>query len=306
MFQFTTTTVINSNQLPDGKAVWSAQEATDDYSANLVVKKVNKFVKDNVKAIYKAEAYDGELAKITLDLSQIDGTDGDQYRLYIYIGLTQGSQESIYSNDLEVKGKPLSVDFVWDSDAATTVERLVKTINKYELLVYGHKILTVSYSGTYLTIEATNEYQKLVAVNIDKFDAGKYAGMGEYTTVRSIKDVVESAGGVAESNENVTSAAEAFFPGKEGFGTYSYILHNLRIPTYENYRPFGTFVDERPILGAKYNQYTIHYLVDRGTLGMNAVGQQVTSLTTHVFYVNQDIADDFESALGYIGDIEEV
>ena len=41
-----------------------------------------------------------------------------------------------------------------------------------------------------------------------------------------------------------------------------------------------------PIPGAHYNQYTIHYCVDRGPLGLNAVGDNVKSVTTVVFYVN--------------------
>ena len=41
-------------------------------------------------------------------------------------------------------------------------------------------------------------------------------------------------------------------------------------------------------------------------MGSDAVGDTVTSKTTHVFFVNTDIATEFETALGNIGTIEEV
>lgn len=304
MFQFTTTNVINSElDLTTGKSLWTAQAADSDAgtSASLNILRVNKFVADNVTAIYKAEGYEAELAKVNIDLSNVDGETGSTYRLNLYIGLTQASQDSRYSNDLIYKGKPISIDFVWLDSTAETVEALVKTINKYELMVYGEKLLTVTYSGTVISIEATSEYQRFIKCNIELFDETKYHGMGDYTVVYSLADIT-----VVDTNEEVTDGTEAYFVGKEGFGTYSYILHNLRLPTYENTRPFGVHQDEMPIVGAVYNQYTIHYCVDRGVLGMNAVGDTVKSQTTHVFYVNQTIATDFEEALGYLGDITDV
>ena len=52
-----------------------------------------------------------------------------------------------------------------------------------------------------------------------------------------------------------------------------------------------------------YNQYTIYYCVNRGILGDNAVGDMVKSRTTHVFYVKQDLASDFEAALAKVGTV---
>ena len=58
----------------------------------------------------------------------------------------------------------------------------------------------------------------------------------------------------------------------------------------------------------KYNQYIIRYCVNRGIMGGDAVGEVTKSLTTHVFFVNQDIATEFETALEVIapeGKLEE-
>lgn len=293
MFQFTTTNVINSNKdYTTGKPLWSAQDAALDKPASLNVKRVSKFLGPNVVSIYKAEANDPEMAKVTIDLSQISGTDGESYRLSVYIGLTQASQESRYANDLILKGKPFTVDFVWKTSAADVAKNLVKIINKYAVMVYGEKLLNVSYSGAYLTIEAVNEYQRFRKVNIEKFDKDAYFGRGEYNAVRTLEDLDEQT-----SNAALTGTVEGYFVGKEGFGTYSYLLHNLRIPTAMRTRAFGVNLDENPIIGAKYNQYTIHYCTDRGVLGTNAVGDTVKSVTTHVFYVNQSVASEFEEAL---------
>ena len=239
------------------------------------------------------------MAKVTLDLSQINGTDGESYRLSVYIGLTQASQESRYANDLILKGKPFTVDFVWKTSAADVAKNLVKIINKYAVMVYGEKLLNVSYSGSFLTIEAINEYQRFRKVNIEKFDKDAYFGRGEYNAVRTLEDLSEQA-----SNAALTGTVEGYFVGKEGFGTYSYLLHNLRIPTAMRTRAFGVNLDENPIIGALYNQYTIHYCTDRGVLGTNAVGDTVKSVTTHVFYVNQSIASEFEEALTKIAPTE--
>lgn len=293
MFQFTTTNVINSNvDLTTGKPLWSSQEAKDDKPASFNVKRVHNFLKDSVTAIYKAEATDPELAKVTLDLSQLDAKDGDSFRISIYVGLSQASQDSRYSNDMIYKGKPFSVDFVWKTSAEKVAETLEKTIKKYDLLVYGDRLLNVSHSGTFITIEATNEYQRFKTVNLEKFDEEAHFGMGEYTVVRALDDLTEK-----DTNAAVTETEEGYFVGKEGFGTYSFLLHNLRLPTAARTEAFAPNQDETPVVGAKYNQYTVHYCANRGPLGLNAVGDTVKSVTTHVFYVLSSLAADFEKGL---------
>ena len=299
MFQFTTTNVINSDKdLTTGKPLWVTKDASGGNPASLNIKRVNNFISTNVIAIYKAVASDAENAKVTFDFAQVGGNPGDVFRLHIYVGLSQASQSSLYANDLQWKGKPFSVDFVWGTNATDTVTKLVKTINKYSAMVYNKKLLNVTNNGTYITIEAVDEYQRFKFVNIEKFDAGAYYGMGEYNVVRSLDNLTKK-----NSNAEVTATAEGYFVGKEGFGTYPFLLHNLRLPTYARNRWLGLNQDETPIVGAKYNQYTIYYCVNRGILGDNAVGDIVKSRTTHVFYVKQDLATAFETALGKVGTV---
>lgn len=291
MFQFTTTNVINSNvDLSTGKALWSLGEDNKSFH----VKRVNNFLADNVVAIYKAEASDPENAKVCFSVSQLDADEGDTLRISLYIGLTQASQDSRYSNDMILKGKPFTVEFVYNKKGGTAklAEKIVKTIEKYQLFVYGEKLLRVSQYQDMITIEATNEYQRFRTFNIEKFIPEAHNFMGDYEVIKSLEDINE-----VKTSAEVDGKSENFFVGKEGFGTYSFLLHNLRLPTSARTRAFGINQEETPIVGAKYNQYTIHYCAKRGILGLNAVGDVTKSLTTHVFYVNQAIAEDFEDAL---------
>ena len=295
MFQFTTTNVINSDKdLTTGKALYEVKNDT------LVVKRVANFKKENIAAIYKAEAVDPENAKVTIDLGTgITAEAGDIFNLSIYVGLSQASQDSRYSNDMIYKGKPFSVDFVWQDTAANSAKKLVETIKKYSLLVYGEKLLTASNSGAFITIEATNEYQRFKRVDLEKFEKtpDEYPYSGKYTVIKSLSNLA------SKTSDQLNGTTEGFFAGKEGFGTYSFLLHNLRLPTSARTRAFGINQDETPIVGAKYNQYTIHYCANRGVLGLNAVGDTVKSVTTHVFYVKSDLASAFEALLEQVGSI---
>ena len=296
MFQFTTTNVINSDKdLTTGKALYEVKNDT------LVVKRVANFKKENIAAIYKAVAVDPENAKVTIDLTGVSATAGDVLRLSIYVGLSQASQDSRYSNDMIYKGKPFSVDFVWQDTAANSAKKLVETIKKYSLLVYGEKLLTASNSGAFITIEATNEYQRFKRVDLEKFEKtpDEYPYSGKYTVIKSLSNLA------SKTSTQLNGTTEGFFAGKEGFGTYSFLLHNLRLPTSARTRAFGINQDETPIVGAKYNQYTIHYCANRGVLGLNAVGDTVKSVTTHVFYVKSDLASAFEALLGQVGSVTE-
>ena len=294
MFQFTTTNVINSDKdLTTGKALYEVKNDT------LVVKRVANFKKENIAAIYKAEASEPENAKVTIDLTGVSATAGDVLRLSIYVGLSQASQDSRYSNDMIYKGKPFSVDFVWQDTAANSAKKLVETIKKYSLLVYGEKLLTASNSGAFITIKATNEYQRFKRVDLEKFEKtpDEYPYSGKYTVIKSLSNIA------SKTSTQLNGTTEGFFAGKEGFGTYSFLLHNLRLPTSARTRAFGINQDETPIIGAKYNQYTIHYCANRGVLGLNAVGDTVKSVTTHVFYVKSDLASAFEALLAQVGSI---
>lgn len=287
MFQFTTTNVINSNKDITGLALWSEGDAKDPKGPSLFVKRVNQFYKEFVTHIYKAKAREGQPAQVKFDISSLDGKEGDQFRLNMYIRLTEGSNYSLYANDTYYKGKPFVVEFVWHKDAITTAKNLEKIVKKFALNTHYDKMVNFKVNGDMVIIDAVNDCQRFTKADIEKLDRDAYMGMGEYKVVVTALD----------KKDDDYDGSNTLTQGVEGFGTYNWILHNLRLPTDAHTRFTAINDEENPIPGATYNQYTIHYCVNRGTLGNNAVGDQVTSHTTHVFYVKSDLCAAFEAAL---------
>ena len=306
MFQFTTTTVINSNEdYTSGLTpLWSAQEANEGKPAHMNVKRHLNFIKDNVVSITKAEYTAPKNAKATLDLQYLGKTQGN-FRIAMYIKLSQSSANSYYANDLVFKGKPLYIEFVWKQgeEAADVAKKIKDTVKKYMLAVYEKDLVKVSVNGTKVVIEGVDEYQRFERVDIEEYV--KEEGMstlGKY-------QVVKSAMTEAHKTDAGYDAHFTIEQGKEGFGTYQWILKNLRLPTAARTSWAAINADEAPIIGAKYNEYVIRYCVNRGIMGGDAVGEVTKSLTTHVFYVNQSVSASFETALAIIaptGGIEKV
>lgn len=298
MFQWTNTLIVNSNLDSSGKPKWSAQ-AED--TGNRVVgsfefKRVNKFLKPNVKAIYKREASDPVLGKVTFTM---ENKGVGNYRVALYIRLS-GSQNSYYSNDFVFKGKPLMYEFAVKDAGATAADiakEAARVIQKIQT-IYGDHWIKASASGNNLIIEAMDEYQLFTKAELQMFDPTLNTALvgGEFVTFAQALP--------AEDPEY--DGVNTIVKSKEGFGTYWMILKDLRLPTMEARRFAGINEEELPVPGAKYNQYTLYYLADRGIMGGDAVGEVTKSQTTHVFYVRQDIAADFEAALANIGTVEAI
>lgn len=296
MFQFTTTTVINSNEdYTSGlKPLWSAQEAANDKPASMNIKRHLNFKQPNVVSITKAEYTAPKFAKATLDLSYLGKTEGN-FRIAMYIKLASTSANSYYANDLVFKGKPLYIEFVWKKgEAAETVAKKIKDIvKKYMLMVYEKDLVKVDVEGTKVVITGIDEYQRFERVDVEEYVKGEVPMFGTYEVVKSA--MTEAHKEDPEYDENFTIEQ-----GVEGFGTYQWILKNLRLPTAARTSWTAINADEVPIIGAKYNEYIIRYCVNRGIMGGDAVGEVTKSLTTHVFYVNQNVSAEFEAALAII------
>ena len=124
MFQFTSTTVINTNK--DLTTGLKRYEATEN---DFTVKRVGKFKKDNVVAIYKRAASEPKKAKITFEIPSLEAGN---YRIALYVRLS-GNNNSYYSNDMVFKGKPLYIEFLVKSGdlPAAVAARIVKNAKKY-------------------------------------------------------------------------------------------------------------------------------------------------------------------------------
>ena len=279
MFQFTTTTVINQN-----KDASSNGKLFEGAAGFFKIKRGNNFKKSNVVGIYKRIATDPKFDKATFDLSSLARKAGI-YRIALYVRLS-GSNNSYFANDFVFKGKPFYIEFTVGAteDAPAIAKKVVSIAKKYFLLVYEKDLFKFSDSTNNLVIEALDEYQRFTKADIEK--------------------LTEDTNALTSTFKHLLSASVV--AGAEGFGTYNYVVKNLRLPTAARTGFANVNQDENPIPGAKYNEYIIHYCVDRGVMGGDAVGDTVTSRTTHVFYVNQTVSSEFETALNNIGTATEV
>lgn len=279
MFQYTNTIVLNS--LKDVTTGLDKIVNTSDY---VEVRRVNKYLKSNVSAMYKRAASDPVIGKAEFTITN---PGVGIYRLKLYMRLS-GSQNSYYANDFVFKGKPFVYEFritSADTEAADVAKEIKRVIDKIQAF-YGDKYIKVETSGAKLTIHGVDEYQLFTEAKIQKLNTAANNPL----TNEVFEDVIEGT---------ITKSVE-------GFGTYTHILKDLRLPTIEARRFEAVNQEELPVPGAKYNQYIIEYKVDRGLFGGAAVGQQVTSKTTHVFYVLDSLATDFETALKVLGTITEI
>lgn len=274
MFQYTNTIVLNSL-----KDVTTGLDKIVKGSDNIEVRRVNKFLNKNVIAIHKRTASDPVIGKAEFTLTKLDA---GIYRLKLYIRLS-GSQNSYYSNDFVFKGKPFVYEFriTSSSTLATNVAKEIKRVIDKIQAFYGDKYIRTEVRDDKLIIHGVDEYQLFTEAKIQKLNTATNNPL----TNEVYEDIIEGT---------ITKSVE-------GFGTYTHILKDLRLPTIEARRFEAVNQEELPIPGMKYNQYTIYYTVNRGLFGGAAVGQQVTSKTTHVFYVLESIAEEFEKALTVLG-----
>jgi hypothetical protein len=301
MFQFTTTTIVNSLKdynFPNNDLITEVKDGST--VVGIHIKRDFKFLKDNVEAIYKREASDPVLGQLTINLGGVTApTDEDRvFRVALYIKLS-GSQNSYYANNLLFKGKPFYIEFLWKvgETAAQAAAKVVKNAKKYQQMVYENALLNITNSGATVTIDATDEYQVFSKAELQGWDQSlglwqEGSPVGAFATLDTID---------AENDNYTGTIITLVKQGKEGFGTYRNMIKDYRLPTAANTRWNKIIQDETPVVGAKYNQYTIEYCVNRGLMGGAAVGQQVKSKTTHVFFVNQAIASDFETELAKLG-----
>lgn len=93
MFQFTTTTIVNSLQdynFPANDLITEVKEGNT--VVGIHIKRDFKFMKDNVEAIYKRAASDPVLGQLTIDLTAATAptaSTGDKvFRIALYIKLS--------------------------------------------------------------------------------------------------------------------------------------------------------------------------------------------------------------------------
>lgn len=247
MNNFTTETIINTDLFSAANGV-------------LKVKKVGNYKAADVVSVHKQPGSNAvkEIAAITIPV----GDAAKTYRLQIIVKQV-GANVSEFANSLTRNNKILQFEVAGSATAVTMATALEAAIKAYNRDSKNAKC-TVSLNSATLTLTGVDEYIRFASVEFH--------------------ELAESVTGYDSFEVKATGTVST--PGSEGFGTPRWILKNLRMPTLENTGWTALYQDERPIHGGLYTQYSLKQAVKRGELqGMGAVGQEMTSVTTHVFYV---------------------
>lgn len=228
--------------------------------------KVNNVVE---KTVYETEPVPGKKATITIPLEKV--ADGKK-QVRIELGLDRDYRGS-FGSALYYFRKPILIDF----REPATAEDLKKAAKAVAASNDG--VLRVKEeSDSQIVFEAADDYITVRKAVVVAFDCEpEYCG-----------DKMEAV--VAEVELDST-------PNVVGFGTYEYLIHNLRLPTYANIRFASPAAVEMPVLGGEYYQYSFEYAVPRRIGGLSVVGQMNYSSTGHTFFVLKDKVAEFKAAL---------
>lgn len=284
MFQFTTETIINSNLDSNGVSTkFSGANNT------LSVLRVGNFKKSEVVSVYK-RPYSAAVNETLVETisGTVDATK--TYRLVVELML-QGLASSDFADHTSFNHKNIFIEVSGVATAADLATAF-KTKLANQNLMTGFNFITLTNSGAAMTFTATNSYIRFKTIQIQEL----LAGTGSTIT-----------GNMLTGYDNWTlyfdllTDPTSWTKGVEGFGTVAWITKNLRLPTYENVRFAGLALEERPIPGGQYTQYSIRVSNSRTGIGLSAVGQQVTSITDHIFYVESGQVSAWETALSNAG-----
>jgi len=271
MFQFTTENLLND--LSRVSVVTQANDkAVPTNGTGIKIKSLNTFIVSHMSPVWKAVAVPAVKEVMALTVPTI--TAGT-YRLSLSLRLAANISDADYARWDAYYGKPVDVEInLAGTDTVTTLAaKLNAWYNKYNAPATT-KGLAVAQVGGKLQITAGNEFVRFQKNTVlEKYDAT----LDEYVPFSTLFEVTTK--------------------GNEGFGTTWSILKSLRIPTQEATYLTAENLDERPIASSLYNQYTFTYSVRRNINGMGAVGEEITSTTTHVLYVLQALASTFEGLL---------
>lgn len=270
MFNFQKEIVINDPNLievieqgnENGKSPLGIKLRVNGGEADYFVKYI-----DGAK-IYKTAPVDAVNGEIKIDLSNIKLESGEHMQIRLELGL-DGDYRGDFGSALYYFRKPILVD-------VASVDKTVVAAALKKVAISSEKLFDVEagedtvQEGT-PKVDVKKPFVKIVfadpVIKLRKGEIAVFAG-GE---LDEVKNTIE----VKMSKDN-----------KPGFGTYEYVLHNLRMPTSANYRFNSPNAEEMPVKGQLYTQYSFSYTVPRpGLGGVSAAGQAIHSTTVHTLYV---------------------
>lgn len=288
MFEFTSTTLWNGGV--DKKVVADAAKK----QVSILRQGVYQNDANHHICLYWTKGHNAYLDTIDLTAVGESANNPDKnYRLAVYVR-SDGNADPRFANDLVHKGAPLFVEFKSaQADPEKVIGALVENLNRYQNATIDTRVLiAASAVADGKLADGKSEATADDITKAVKAEEAKYiVGANEY--IRIHKAVLEEYDEQDDSWKKIVDLKDsAVYTGAEGFGTFEHLEKDYRLPTAGNLRWKAPHSDELPRPGVLYDQITIHYTVHRGMGGgMGAVGQQVTSETTHVFWIPADIAE---------------
>lgn len=273
MFNFTTETILN-----DLSKVWTAFGAAalpasevnwdpgiEAGKESLWIKKLNKFVVggtfEGIKdaTVYKRVATAAALAQSRVTIPTV--VVGTLYRVGVTL-TTNGYASGMFARDRVTYGKPFYVEVLATATTASVMATALANAWNTAFAPYDDFVTASTSTAALIFTADTNPFIQIKSIVFESID--------------------QTTGIATDAALTVTVNTV----GKAAFGDYMDILKNHRLATIDNYRPFGLNQEELPVVGATYNEYTFKYVAQRGVTGQSIVGQQGTSETNHVIWVN--------------------
>lgn len=288
-WNFTTTTIVNTPYDTTGKDMFFF----DDKKKALIVKRVGTFYKENTVWIYKTAYKDPQFAKATLDLSTAPLAAGLTEGVFrLNINLRALDADALYANPYATNTRPFHLEFTrkQGEDDATVVKKIVALAKKTMNFLYEKEVMNVTADGGKVVLTVTDANLNFAKADIEFFnEKAAFNPVGGLNM--GVFEPVASAKLYSDSEYDQKNKIERGFPG---FGTYSHLLKDYRLPSHAHNGVATRNSDETPVLGGKYNQYILVMEADRGVMGTDAVGDMVVSRTQHVFWVKEDVVPTFE------------
>lgn len=272
MFDFQKEVIINSAEvdglarvaLIDPKNPSTRNDSTEAHKplttgTVLSVLRCADYNKDNIIEMVKTEGQKGVPAELTVVAPT--GAAGKTVHAEIVIGL-EGKYSADYANVWSNFGKSVIVEYAAVAgDAAELAKKIANAL------------------------PADNAFIKVDGTAIKLTDSHQIVKKAEaYVITKNETTGVETEGSPVKFTEKTARKRE--------FATGAWLKENLRFPTHLNLRYDNVAGDDAPIDGATYTQYSFQYESERkGLHGQGTVGQKLTSVTTHTFYVNNTLTD---------------
>lgn len=281
MFQYTHETVLNNPKLRVIKGVTNPYTLAD--ANQVVIEHAGEYYTDAIvrKEIYKTPGFEGKPGVLKLAGLKAKFANAGEYVLEFRMITPNQFYAEYASINWDVFGKPVVVGFTvpanaeGKADAEAGFKNMVAGIKL--VIPEGNEFIKVAEDGT---ITGTSNYMTFDKVSLEWYDpTGCDSCQGAYEKVALVKGT------------DYTIDANV-----ESFATAQWILENLRFPTYPNIR-YASANNEVPVAGTTYVEYAFTYEVPRvGLGGLSGVGQGMSAVTRHIFYVPVAKVAEFEAA----------